>query len=80
MKKRTHALMEMGDGSDAPRPMTSLSTFIANAFYDVFIQDDDEIFKLTFSKNWSRHVEEVHVLLLLPSIPLCESNPQDLPY
>jgi hypothetical protein len=39
-------------------PLISLQAFLSNAFYLVVIQDDDEIFELTYSKTWSQHVKE----------------------
>jgi hypothetical protein len=31
---------------------------VANIFYGVFIQDDDNIAETVFAKNWSRDVKE----------------------
>ena len=45
--------------ADQKKASPSLSTFVANAFYDVLIQDDDHISEYTYKKNWSRNVQEV---------------------
>lgn len=55
--------------SPSPNPETSLislQAFLSNAFYLVLIQDDDEIFELTYLKTWSQHVKEKCILTPSP--------------
>jgi hypothetical protein len=54
-------------------PLISLETYISNVFFDIVIQDQDDIAELSFERNFSPHVKEMSVHLtssLLFSIPL----------
>jgi hypothetical protein len=38
---------------------TSLAAYVSNVFYEVFIQDDDDIAQTVYTRNWSPEVQEV---------------------
>jgi hypothetical protein len=42
----------------------SLEAYVSNAFYGVFVQDQDEIAEKIYNRNWSRHVKELYAHLL----------------
>jgi hypothetical protein len=58
-KKRTHDLYSREISSDKNIPTSlSLQAYISNAVYGVLIQDDEEIFKIIYKRNWSPTVNE----------------------
>ncbi|KAF2192997.1 hypothetical protein K469DRAFT_693076 [Zopfia rhizophila CBS 207.26] len=42
-----------------PRQSTSLETFVTNTFFFLVIQDDDEVFKITYNRNFDRGYEAI---------------------
>ena len=38
---------------------TTLETWLSNAFYDLVIQDQDDVAEITFDRAWSQKVKEL---------------------
>ena len=65
-RRRVDATVEKSNGTGHDKnsnnldgPQISLQSYISNIFYEVFIQDDDDIALQIYEKNWSKHVKEV---------------------
>ncbi|KAH8878808.1 hypothetical protein GQ53DRAFT_834695 [Thozetella sp. PMI_491] len=43
----------------SPLPLVSLEAYLSNFFYNVFINDEPDVFELTFTRNYTRDVEEI---------------------
>jgi hypothetical protein len=47
--------------SPSSYPLISLQTYVSNIFFDIFIQDQDDIAEIAYKRNWSTRVKEKYV-------------------
>ncbi|KAE9377320.1 hypothetical protein N431DRAFT_480390 [Stipitochalara longipes BDJ] len=56
--KKTHRSSPRSTTSPSATSLISLETYVSNIFFDIIIQDQDDIAELAFKRNFSTHVKE----------------------
>ncbi|KAE9379842.1 hypothetical protein N431DRAFT_121199, partial [Stipitochalara longipes BDJ] len=56
--QKPHKTTSRSTTSPSSSPLISLQTYVSNIFFDIFIQDQDDIAEISYKRNWSNHVKE----------------------